>query len=88
MRMAPAADPTDGRVDVIRVGALSRPRFLATFPKIFAGTHVAAPGIEATTAATVDLDLPEPVDVMVDGEVVRLRLRRLVVEPGAVEVLA
>jgi YegS/Rv2252/BmrU family lipid kinase len=88
MRMAPAADPTDGRVDVIRVGALGRPRFLATFPKIFAGTHVHAPQIEATTARVVELDLEEPVDVMLDGEVVRVRPTRLEVLPGAVEVLA
>ena len=88
MRMAPAADPTDGRVDVIRVGALSRPRFLATFPKIFAGTHVSAADIEATTARAVELDLATAVDVMIDGEVVALRLTRLEVLPGAVEVLA
>ncbi len=88
MRMAPAADPTDGRVDVIRVGALGRPRFLATFPKIFAGTHVSAPHIEATTAQAVELDLASPVDVMIDGEVVRVRPTRLEVLPGAVEVLA
>lgn len=87
MNMAPGADATDGRVDVVRVGALGRGRFLATFPKIFAGTHTQAPDIEQTTAARVDLDLDEAVDCMVDGEIVRARLTRLTVLPGALEVL-
>ncbi len=88
MHMAPAADVGDGRLDVIRVGPLSRPAFLATFPKLFRGTHVRAPGIEASTAAIVDLDLPRAVDVMIDGEIVHIQPRRLEVLPGAVEVLA
>ena len=50
MNMAPGADPTDGRVDVVRVGPLGRARFLATFPKIFAGTHTQAADIEQCTA--------------------------------------
>jgi len=88
MMMAPAADPTDGRLDVIRVGALSRLRFLRTFPEIFDGTHTSSPGVTATTAATVQFDLPGPVDVMVDGEVLSLHLERLEVLPGAVDFLA
>lgn len=88
MNMAPGADPSDGRLDVIRVGALSRPRFLATFPKIFAGTHTAAPDIEHLHAARVALDLPGPVDCMIDGEIVRCRPTALTVLPGALRVLA
>jgi YegS/Rv2252/BmrU family lipid kinase len=87
MNMAPGADPADGRVDVVRVGALGRGRFLATFPKIFAGTHTQARDIEQTTAATVDLDLPGPVDCMVDGEIIRARPTRLTVLHHALEVL-
>jgi diacylglycerol kinase (ATP) len=86
MNMAPGADPADGRLDVIRVGALSRPRFLATFPRIFRGTHTAAPDIEHALATTVELDLPEPVPCMVDGEILEARLQRLEVLPGALEV--
>jgi diacylglycerol kinase (ATP) len=88
MNMAPGADPSDGLVDVIRVGALSRPRFLATFPKIFAGTHTSAPGIAHDKAARIALDLPGPVDCMIDGEIVRCRPTAITVLPGAVEVLA
>ena len=86
--MAPAADPTDGRVDVIRVGPLKRGRFLRTFPRIFKGTHVDQPDIEASTARRVELEMGQPVSVMIDGEVCMAQLERLEVLPGAIEVLA
>lgn len=88
MNMAPGADPSDGLVDVIRVGALSRPRFLATFPKIFAGTHTRAPDIEQRRARAVRLDLDDDIDCMIDGEIVRCRPFALTVLPGAVQVIA
>lgn len=88
MCMAPAADPTDGRVDVIRVGPLKRGRFLRTFPRIFQGTHVDQPDIESSTARLVQLELAEPVAVMIDGEVCMAQLERLEVVPGAIEVLS
>ncbi|TVQ87965.1 MAG: diacylglycerol kinase family lipid kinase [Deltaproteobacteria bacterium] len=87
MNMAPGADPCDGEIDVIRVGALSRPRFLATFPRIFAGTHTQAPDIEQARATEIVLDLDGPVDCMIDGEIVRIRPQRLSVLPHALEVL-
>lgn len=87
MNMAPGADPADGEVDVVRVGALGRARFLATFPKIFAGTHTAASDIEQTTAKVVELDLDGPVSCMVDGEILEARLTRLTVLHHALQVM-
>jgi diacylglycerol kinase (ATP) len=43
MMMAPSADTGDGVFDVVHVGALSRRSLLATFPKLFKGTHVSHP---------------------------------------------
>lgn len=88
MVMAPSARPDDGLLDVIRVGSMSRTRFLSAFPRIFAGTHVAMPEVEASVAKAVAFDLPGPVDVMVDGEVLRLALRTVDVVPGALRFVA
>jgi len=88
MMMAPHADATDGALDVIRIGEMGRLSFVKSFPSIFAGAHVERPEVEETRARTVDLDLTEPVDVMVDGEVLELALTRLEVVPGALEVVA
>ena len=70
-----------------RVGPLGRPRFLATFPRIFAGTHTSAKDIEQTRCRTIDLELDGPVDCMVDGEILKVRLRRLELMSHALEVM-
>ncbi len=88
MQMAPAADPSDGKLDVIRVGPMSRLRFLSAFPRIFRGTHVQMPEVEATTAERVDFFLEQPVDVMVDGEVYSLLVRTVTVVPAALSMIA
>lgn len=88
MMMAPTADAGDGLLDVIRVGALPRGRFLAAFPKIFQGTHVDLPDVEELKVRRVDFVEERRQPVMVDGEIVSLSLRSLEVVPGALEVLA
>ncbi len=88
MCMAPDADPSDGRLDVIRVGAMGRRRLLGAFPRIYAGTHPELPEVSTTTARRVDLTLDAAVPCMIDGEVLSLWLRSLTVLPGALEVLA
>ena len=60
MRVAPAADPADGLLDVIFVKQTSKLSLPANLPKVFAGTHVQLDGIEPHRAAEVD-DPREPV---------------------------
>ena len=86
MMMAPDADPSDGLFDAIIVGDLGRVGLLRAFPKIFAGTHLEAPGVSATTAHKAVFDLADPVDVMVDGEVFPMSLEVIDVLPGAIDV--
>ncbi len=88
MAIAPCARIDDGKLDVIRVGSMGRARLLSAFPRIFAGTHLELPEVDATTAARVDFALDGPVDVLVDGEILRCQPRALEVFPGAVEVAA
>ena len=88
MQMAPDADATDGRLDVIRVGALGRLELLRTFPKIYEGRHLEHPKNSATTCTSVVFEPAVARDAMIDGEVIRLALQRLDVVPGALEVVA
>lgn len=88
MQMAPDADPTDGALDVIRVGDLTRRELLTLFPRIYQGKHLQHPKNSAARAREVVFDLPGPLDVMVDGEVVPLHLQRLDVLHHALEVIA
>ena len=86
MMMAPLAHTNDGQADLIRVGEMGRLSLLRTFPKIFQGTHVDHPVVSQRRVQTIDFNLHNEVDVMIDGEVLRLLPRRLQVLPGAIHV--
>lgn len=88
MLMAPGADPSDGLLDVVHAGPLGRIGLLRTFPRIFSGTHLEHPRVDASRARVVELDLDRVVPAMVDGESLELRPLRLEVVPGALDVCA
>ncbi|MFO0635555.1 MAG: diacylglycerol kinase family protein [Nannocystaceae bacterium] len=85
MMMAPHADTADGLVDFIRVGPLGRHLFFAAFPKIFSGKHLLNPAVRESKHKTIEFDVTDEIDVMIDGEAERVvpRDRRL---PAALEV--
>lgn len=87
MQMAPGAQIDDGELDIMALGPMSRRGFLGAFPRIFQGTHGELANATLSRGRTIELDLPGPVDVMIDGEVLRLHLQRIEVKPSAVEVL-
>jgi diacylglycerol kinase (ATP) len=86
MRMAPQAAVDDGLLDLVTVGAVGRLDLVRTFPRIFAGTHVDHPAVTLRRAGAIAFDLEAPVDVMIDGESLRLRLESVEVVPAAIAV--
>lgn len=88
MKMAPDASTSDGLADVIRVGPMGRLELLKTFPKIFKGTHVHHPAASTAQVRSIEFDLAEEIDIMIDGEVLRVLPKRLDVLPGAFDVQA
>jgi diacylglycerol kinase (ATP) len=86
MMMAPEAEIDDGRIDLVRVAPLGRWDLLRTFPKIFKGTHVQHPAVQTSRIERVEFDLDEEIDVMVDGEALRVVPRMLTVLGGALDI--
>jgi YegS/Rv2252/BmrU family lipid kinase len=86
MMMAPYADTADGKLDIVVAGPMSRGRLITAFPRIFRGTHVHMPELQCTQVRDVVLDVAEPVDLMIDGEVERYRPKRLTALPSAIDV--
>jgi len=66
-RICPAADPTDGLLDIVVAGPMSRRTLMRIKPSVFLGTHVEHPLVTAYRARTVELD-GEPITVYADGE--------------------
>ena len=88
MLMAPYADTSDGKLDIVVAGPMSAGRLVTAFPRIFRGTHVHMPELSCTQTRDVQLQLDAPVDLMIDGEVERYQPTRLTVLNHAIDVCA
>jgi diacylglycerol kinase (ATP) len=68
MRIAPAAEPDDGILDVCVVGDISRLTALRELPNLYRGTHVRHPAVSTHTATTIEIDGTSATRVHLDGE--------------------
>ncbi|MEX0816515.1 MAG: diacylglycerol kinase family protein [Gaiellales bacterium] len=86
MWMAPEASPDDGLFEAVLIGDFTKAEFVATFPKIYRGTHVGHPKVEILRARTVSVDAKAPLPVVLDGEQPGKTPARFEIVPGAVRV--
>jgi YegS/Rv2252/BmrU family lipid kinase len=86
MLIAPQADPTDGFIEFVRWGPIGRFGLMRMLPKLYDGTHLAHPLASRRAVRHVEFNVPVPVDVMIDGEIMALHVRSLDVIPGAVDI--
>ncbi len=87
MRIAPHAALDDGRFDLFVVTAMSRPRFLRLFPKVFRGEHTGLPEVSFRALSTVRIEA-DGVIAYADGERIGPLPVEVAVVPGALRVLA
>ncbi len=88
MRLAPDADPTDGRLDVVTTSATGRLRFLRGFGKVYAGTHLEQAEVSVRRARVLHLDADRPFRVFADGDPIASLPCTVSVRPGALRLLA
>ena len=87
MMIAPNADPSDGLIEYVRWGPIGRLGLIANLHTLYTGTHVRHPLASRQAARQIEFELDAPVNVMVDGEVIKLECQKLEVLPGALEVM-
>jgi YegS/Rv2252/BmrU family lipid kinase len=68
MRFAPDAAVDDGALDVVTTSRCGKLTFLASFPKVFAGTHVSSPHFATRRARRVRIDADRPFQLYADGD--------------------
>ncbi len=68
MKIAPGAEPDDGRLDVCVVGDISRLTALREMPNLYRGTHVRNPAVSVHTAHTIRVEGDSSTLVHLDGE--------------------
>jgi YegS/Rv2252/BmrU family lipid kinase len=86
MMLAPNADTGDGLIEIVRWSA-DRFDFIRNFPKCYDGSHIHHPLIWTGQARKIELDYDEPIDIMIDGEVMTVRMESLEVLPSALNVM-
>ena len=88
MMIAPLADTSDGLIEFVRWGPIGRLGLIANLHTLYDGSHLRHPLASRRGVRSVEFSLGQPVDVMVDGEVLTLDCRRLDVLPAALDVIA
>jgi diacylglycerol kinase (ATP) len=86
MRICPDADPTDGLLDVLVAGPISRMTLVRLQPRVHVGTHITHPAVRLFQAATVRLEAPGIIP-FADGEPLMPLPISITAEPGALTLL-
>lgn len=67
MRICPDADPTDGLLDLVVAGPVSRFTLMRIKPRVYAGTHVEHPAVRVLRGRTVTVEA-DGITAYADGE--------------------
>ncbi len=86
MWIAPSADASDGLIEFVHWGPIGRFAALRMLPTIYDGRHMQHKQASRRAVRHVEFNMPDAVDVMVDGEVMPLKCRTLDIVPAAVDV--
>lgn len=68
MKICPDARPTDGRLQVVVIGAVGQGTFLRVFPKVFGGGHVTHPDVTVHQGTSVTVRSDDDVLMWADGD--------------------
>lgn len=88
MMIAPDAELDDGLLDVVATGRAPRRRFLASLPRVFAGTHVDLPSVRVFRGGEVRVSADRRFTVYADGDPIAELPATVRVRPGVLRVLA
>jgi len=87
MMIAPNEDIADGRIEYVRWSPIGRMRLLWLFRKLFTGSHIRHRLASRAAVTKITLDLEKPVNVIIDGEVMKLQIRSVDILPSALDVI-
>ncbi len=85
--IAPNASVDSGKIEYVHWGPIGRLGLVRNLPTLFTGSHIRHPMASRRTATKIEFDLPQAVDVVIDGEVFTLEARTLEVLPRGLDVM-
>lgn len=86
MLTAPDADLSDGLLDVMVIGDISRPDLLFSLPRIYRGTHLTHRKVTMKKARDVEIASKLPMYIQADGELLGELPARFSVLPSALNI--
>lgn len=86
MLAAPDADLTDGLLDVLIIGDLSKPDLLWSLPRVYKGTHLTHPKVTMKRAREIEIQSKEVMSLQADGELLGELPARFYILPAALNV--
>jgi YegS/Rv2252/BmrU family lipid kinase len=87
MCVAPGADPADGALDLLTVGAMSRAALLGLLPRVYGGGHLGAPGVRLRRVKKLELSGEDELPLNIDGDLEGRAPAQFEILPGAVPFL-
>jgi diacylglycerol kinase (ATP) len=88
LRVAPAADPADGELDLVTIEASTRRSLVAMIPRLRRGTHDRHPGVRTWRASHARIDPAGASPVVADSTDLGSGAVELTLVPGALQVVA
>jgi diacylglycerol kinase (ATP) len=87
MILSPPSRPDDGVIEVCIIEKRSRLSLLASFPRLFRGTHLNLPGVKLFRCRRLHIASDRPADFYADGEPMGKLPIDIEVIPGALDIL-
>jgi diacylglycerol kinase (ATP) len=88
MRIAPQADPTDGRLDVCRIWTMNPFKLFCMFPTVYFGQHLLSSNVEYSRTECARIENDTPLEIYADGEFVCETPAEISVAARALQVIA
>ncbi|HEY83001.1 MAG TPA: diacylglycerol kinase family lipid kinase [Dehalococcoidia bacterium] len=87
MLTAPEADLSDGLLDVVIIGDVSKPDLIRSLPRIYKGTHLTHPKVTWKKAQVIEIKSADRVSLQADGELLGELPARFYVLPAALNIV-
>jgi YegS/Rv2252/BmrU family lipid kinase len=88
MKIAPPADVSDGKADLVLFNGVNRREIVSIFSGVFSGRHVDHPKVETLRAASIAVEADPPLRLMADGELLGHTPLQVRVLPAELTILA
>jgi diacylglycerol kinase (ATP) len=87
MYTAPMAELDDGLFDIMIVGDISKPDFLASLPRLYKGTHITHRKVTMKRAKEIEITSKKNMALQADGELLGELPARVQVMPAALKII-